>query len=137
MQIGDRIKTKRKEANLTIKKMHELSGLSIGSISDIENNKYAPSISSLLSLSKTLKCSIDWIVTGDNFKEDNHCLKFQNFEILDNDERELLTNFRKLNARDKVDILETTKNKLESQLKPELSLTSSSGETSINDNRVG
>ena len=66
--IGDRIKSRRKELKLTIKNIHETTGLSIGNISDMENNKYAPSTSSLIPLSKVLECSIDWILTGKNFE---------------------------------------------------------------------
>lgn len=68
--IGDRIKSRRKELKLTIKNIHETTGLSIGNISDMENNKYAPSTSSLIPLSKVLECSIDWILTGENFESE-------------------------------------------------------------------
>lgn len=62
--IGERIREARKRLGLTMQNLHEISGLSTGNISDMENNKYMPSVSSLIPLSKALNCSIDWLITG-------------------------------------------------------------------------
>lgn len=66
--IGQRIRKRRKELQLTIKDIKEATGLSIGNISDLENDKYAPSVAALIPLSIALSISIDWIVTGREFQ---------------------------------------------------------------------
>ncbi|MCQ4924949.1 helix-turn-helix domain-containing protein [Tissierella carlieri] len=98
MSIGDRIRFKRKSLRLTIQELHEKTGLSIGNISDLENNKYSPSVATLLPLSKALKCSIDWLITGSNH-EDN----LQEFDCSDI-EYKIIQMFRSLDERDKEDI---------------------------------
>ncbi|HCT64472.1 MAG TPA: XRE family transcriptional regulator [Lachnospiraceae bacterium] len=102
--IGNRIKTKRKELNLTIKQIHENTGLSIGNISDIENDKYAPSIASLLPLSQILKCSIDWIITGTNTPQQIQITENECSHILSATEISIIDMFRDLDERDKEDI---------------------------------
>lgn len=64
--IGSRLRYLRKKQHLTMKELHSLTGLSTGNISDMENDKYMPSVSSLIPLSKALHCSIDWLLLGDN-----------------------------------------------------------------------
>ena len=63
--IGSRIRTARKDKGLTMQQLHELTGLSTGNISDLENDRYAPSASALLSIRQALECSIDWLVCGE------------------------------------------------------------------------
>lgn len=116
--IGDRIKAKRKALNLTIKQVHEKTGLSIGNISDMENNKYAPSTSSLIPLSQVLKCSIDWILTGSNYQDDvreveKEVAPSQYSEV----ECDLIDMFRTLEESDKEDAFEIIKLKYERTVK--------------------
>ncbi|WP_018752643.1 helix-turn-helix domain-containing protein [Paenibacillus sanguinis] len=65
--IGQRIKRRRKELGLTIEDVKAVTGISTGTISSLENDKYSPSVAVLVPLSSTLKVSIDWIVTGSEF----------------------------------------------------------------------
>ncbi len=62
--IGTRIKERRKNLGFTQLNIKELTGISSGNMSDIENGKCLPTASALIKLSKTLNCSIDWILTG-------------------------------------------------------------------------
>lgn len=62
--IGTRIKQRRKMFGLTQTQIKELTGISSGNISEIENGNKLPSAPALISLSNILKCSTDWILTG-------------------------------------------------------------------------
>lgn len=65
--IGSRIRTARKIKGLTMQQLHDLTGLSTGNISDLENDRYAPSVSALLPIRRALECSIDWLLSGEDF----------------------------------------------------------------------
>lgn len=100
--IGDRIKSRRKALNLTLKQVHEITSLSTGNLSDIENNKYAPSVMSLAPLSRVLERSIDWIITGTDFQvEDSPAFSTIEYDII--------SMFRDLDDRDKEDIYDFIK----------------------------
>lgn len=96
--IGQRIKARRKELGLTQAQIQKVTSLSSGNLSCIENGKYLPSAMALYELSKTLKCSIDWIITGkSSISED---LKISDIED------HLLKKFRSLDDRDQQEILD-------------------------------
>ena len=63
--IGGRVRAARQERGFTMKQLHELSGLSTGNISDIENGKNTPSVQSLIPLSRALGKPVEWILTGE------------------------------------------------------------------------
>lgn len=64
--IGKRIKDKRKELGLTLKDVEYHTHLSISSMSDIENDKYMPSVNALMVLTKLLGVTSDWLIFGDD-----------------------------------------------------------------------
>ncbi len=96
-EIGERIRLRRKELNITQAKIYQEIGISSGNLSGIEAGKSLPSASALIGLSKILNCSIDWILTGENIISDS---------FFNNREKELLNNFRKLSDDDQEEILE-------------------------------
>ncbi len=63
--IGSRVRAARKELGLTMKALHDKTGLSTGNISDIENDKNTPSASSRSALSRALDCSVEWLLSGE------------------------------------------------------------------------
>lgn len=63
--IGKRVRAARQECGYTMKQLHDLTGLSTGNISDIENDRNTPSVASLVPLSKALRKSLDWLLTGE------------------------------------------------------------------------
>lgn len=63
--IGERIRMKRKELGLTLKNVAQISGMSIGNLSDIERGQYNPSSKNLSKLASALQCTGDWIIRGD------------------------------------------------------------------------
>lgn len=96
-EIGERIHSRRKELNITQTQISKEIGISSGNLSSIESGKVLPSSLALIGLSKILKCSIDWILTGYESISES--------EIFNNRENELLSNFRKLSDSDKQEIL--------------------------------
>ena len=64
--IGKRVRAARQECGYTMKQLHELTGLSTGNISDIENDRNTPSVASLVPLGAALKRSLDWLLTGED-----------------------------------------------------------------------
>lgn len=97
--IGERIKRQRKSLGLTQPQIKELTGISSGTLSDIENGKALPATPSLIKLSNVLKCSIDWILIGESSSSE---VVF----ISDKRENELLNNFRELPVDDQDEFLE-------------------------------
>jgi HTH-type transcriptional regulator, cell division transcriptional repressor len=64
--IGGRMRKARKDKNLTLIDMYNKIGISTGNLSDLENNKSLPSAAALVSLSRELNVTIDWLLIGDN-----------------------------------------------------------------------
>lgn len=103
--IGSRIKEKRKELHLTQTKVKELTGISSGNMSDYENGRVLPSALAIISLSKILNCSTDWLLTGQSYKPSSN--------FYSTEEQALIETFRKLTDNDKEEILLLSRIKLE------------------------
>jgi len=78
IRIGEQIKNKRKQVNLTQEKLAEYVGVSATHICNIENAKTKLSLDLLCTICETLCCSIDSIVYGDYVSVDNN----KYFELL-------------------------------------------------------
>jgi transcriptional regulator with XRE-family HTH domain len=96
--IGQRIKSSRKDKNLSLVKVSELTGLSTGNLSDLENDKFAPSANTLLLLKRTFGVNIDWLLTGNVPKDEqtSNIIRDTEGEYLTEEEKTLLEVFRKL-----------------------------------------
>jgi len=98
--IGQRIKERRKNLNITGKQIKEATGISTGNLSEIENGKILPSATALMGLSKVLNCSTDYILFGSSqiseFSESSHIreveqtLLYQFSNLPDTDQEEIL-----------------------------------------------
>lgn len=105
--IGKRVRFARRKCGYTMKQLHELTGLSTGNISDIENDKNTPSVSSLIPLGKALNQTLDWLLTGED-------PKIRNLDPLLNSENvppssiesDLLAMFRVLNEHDRENVFD-------------------------------
>lgn len=62
--IGNRIKSRRKELQLTQSDIHQKCGIASGALSQIESGSRTPSAIILYKLSTALDCSTDWLITG-------------------------------------------------------------------------
>lgn len=67
MTVGQRIHMRRKELKLTMKAIFEQENIKTGNLSELENDKYLPSVQTLISLARVLDCSIDWLLTGKEY----------------------------------------------------------------------
>lgn len=100
--IGQRIKDRRKELNITQIQIQEATGISSGNLSGIENGRYLPSTAALLGLSQILECSIDWILKGDSLKSTNEQIS----DINENaNETSLITYYRGMSEDDQEEIM--------------------------------
>jgi len=64
MEIGERIRTKRKEAKLTQEKLAEIIDVSTSYISEIERGCSICSIHTITKMAKTLDVSLDYLIFG-------------------------------------------------------------------------
>lgn len=64
MNIGENIKTYRKEKGLTQEQLGNLSGLSKNAIYNYENNKRVPNITTIYNISNALEVSLDELLIG-------------------------------------------------------------------------
>lgn len=105
--VGKRLRAARMKCGYTMLQLHDMTGLSTGNISDIENDRNMPSVSSLIPLSKALDLSIDWILTGE---ENETRIPEHSFSVEDNAtlqlERDLVSMFRILNKHDQDNVFD-------------------------------
>lgn len=128
--IGKRIRDRRKELGLTQTDIYEQCEITSGALSKIENGTRVPSVLSFYSLSQVLKCSVDWLITGDSSFE-------KNVQICSKEE-EVLSAFRELDVDDQDEIIGIMNMKLNrAKRKKDQSARSSSSEGSENDILVG
>ena len=62
MSIGDEIRKKRKKLKITQTELAEKTGVCRNYISDLENNRYMPSVKTLAKISKVLNLDINFFV---------------------------------------------------------------------------
>ncbi|RBP44971.1 helix-turn-helix domain-containing protein [Garciella nitratireducens] len=105
--IGQRIRYARKLSNLTISDVSKMTGLSPGNLSELENDKFAPSAHSLIAFRKAFHVHIDWILTGNPPIYLEECDKIQEEQppYLTQQEKKLLEAFWSLDEEKKRDIL--------------------------------
>jgi transcriptional regulator with XRE-family HTH domain len=60
--VGSRIRRRRADRGLTLARVAELSGLNIGYLSQVENDKASPSLETLASLAAALDVPIAWFL---------------------------------------------------------------------------
>lgn len=110
--IGSRIKQRRKELGLTQIQIKEITGISSGNMSEIESCNRLPSAPALISLSRALNCSIDWILNGEEFASSTIFLSNRRTE-------QLLESFNKLSSHDQDEIIDIIELKLSKAVKRE------------------
>ncbi len=63
-EIGERIKTIRKDKGLSLEELSNLTGFDTGLLSDIENNEVQPQLGTTIKLSKALDSAFGRLVSG-------------------------------------------------------------------------
>lgn len=96
MTIGERIRLRRKELNLTMKDIYESENIKTGNLSELEHDKYLPSVQTLIALGRVLSCSIDWLLTGEEYQAPNRNSDFRTLKT----EQGLLCDGSPLNAEE-------------------------------------
>ena len=117
MTIGERIHARRKELNLTMQAIFERENIKTGNLSELEHDKYLPSVQTLIALGRVLQCSIDWLLTGAEYKNcfpdflDIDSLKSEqgltcDHNPLKDDEADLIAMFRLLPSHEREDLFD-------------------------------
>lgn len=125
VEIGDRIRKRRKELGLTQTKIQEETGISSGNLSLIENGKTLPSSSALFNLSNLLQCSIDYLLKGESLNSKNlDMYNFKDSNQLSDVDIDLLDLFHNLTPDDQEEIIEMIKLKIKRKVRQRKSLIS-------------
>jgi DNA-binding XRE family transcriptional regulator len=80
----------------------KIIGVSQGTLSELEQDKYNPSIETIISIHNYFKVDLEWLIinpNGGNKSKDTYVSKAEGKEV------ELLTLFRKLTAEDQDEIM--------------------------------
>lgn len=103
MNIGDKLRTFRKQNKLTLKELSINTGLSISFISDIENKRRNPSIDTLKVLAGALNISISEFLGEENSLNYNNNFEpvVNETELLDEDAKSLLKKIKKLSKENR------------------------------------
>lgn len=92
MTPGTRIKIRRQELGISQVKLARLAGMAQSSLSELERgDSHMPSAENLIGLSKALRISKSWILTG----------KDGEIEILDQEEERLMNDLRLLGVEER------------------------------------
>ena len=95
--IGERIKARRKELQLTQTDIFEMCGIRSGALSRIENGTSVPSIILFYRIAEVLQCDMDWLMTGVSPNVKN--------VTFSKSEEELLNGFRQLDQDDQEELM--------------------------------
>lgn len=98
--IGNRIKERRKELNLTQLDIKEKVGISSGNMSDIEHGNRLPAAATLVQLAEVLECSVDYILTGTSPNKE-----IISFSPVGESAKKLLTLFYTLSPEDQTELI--------------------------------
>ena len=104
--IGKRIRYARKINNLSLTDVKNETGLSTGNLSELENDKFAPSSNALIAFRKLFNVSIDWILTGTSPMEvsEKESVNESSGIYLSDEEKEIIELYRKLDKEKKRDL---------------------------------
>lgn len=108
MTLGERIKSIRKINKLNQSEFSNMIGISQGTLSELETDKYNPSLETILSIKLNFEVNLEWLLFDVTEKE--HTEAF--ISRLDNNELELISNFRNLHTGDKREVIEIMKLKI-------------------------
>lgn len=102
--LGERIRGIRKTIELNQIKFANLIGVSQGTLSELEQDKYKPSIDVLISIQNHFKVDLEWLVLGSD--QGTYSVK------LNEKESKLFSKFKKLNSGNQDEIIEIIQIKL-------------------------
>lgn len=128
--VGNRIKNRRKEMQLTQTDIFDMCGIRSGALSRIENGTSVPSVILFYRIAQILECDMQWLLTGVSSN-------MENFTISKNEEA-LLEGFREVSEEDKEELIEILEMKLRKTQRTRGTSAKSSGLTDTEkSNKVG
>ena len=92
MSIGERIKILRKERKLTQVELAKKSNISRSYLTDIENNRYNPSVETLKAIANSLEVKLSDILSDE--VEQNNSLNDRDKKSITNDLKKLMDDFK-------------------------------------------
>ncbi|WP_341279751.1 helix-turn-helix transcriptional regulator [Paenibacillus sp. FSL H8-0537] len=101
--LGERIREIRKKNQMNQMEFSNRVGVSQGTLSELEQNKYNPSLETLLAIIKEFNVHATWLLFGDMASQDEHKEVVGELNQVENS---LIICFRKLSARDQREIVE-------------------------------
>jgi transcriptional regulator with XRE-family HTH domain len=106
LTIGNRIKMIRKTNQVNQATFSNQLGISQATLSELEQDKYKPSVDTIMALFTRFGVNIEWLlfgVTDEALVDDGRVFHVQNISEIEGD---LLSEFRKLKAKDKAEIID-------------------------------
>jgi transcriptional regulator with XRE-family HTH domain len=99
--LGNRIRIIRKANRLNQNEFSNLIGISQATLSELEKDKYNPSVDTIISIYKIFKTNLSWLILGESFKEENNEHTIDLFQTVINEkELKLIELFNKLSESD-------------------------------------
>lgn len=104
--LGERIRLIRKTNRLNQVEFSSMIGISQGTLSELEQDKYNPSMETILSIHNAFKTNLSWLLLGENLEvaDEQENKLFQS--KLNEREIQLLELFERLTDYDKEEIVE-------------------------------
>ncbi|MFX3636668.1 MAG: helix-turn-helix domain-containing protein [Candidatus Pristimantibacillus sp.] len=96
--LGERIRGIRKNNQLNQIEFANMIGVSQGTLSELEQDKYKPSVDILIVIQEKFRVGLEWLLIGS--AEDTYSIN------LNEKENKLISGFRKLNNDDQDEIIE-------------------------------
>jgi len=106
--LGEKIKSIRKLNKLNQNEFSSLIGISQGTLSELEQDKYRPSLETVMALKVKFDINVDWLL----FEEVTDLRKGVYNVKLEMEEPELIITYRELNSKDRQEIQDIIKMKL-------------------------
>ena len=119
--VGNRIKNRRKEMQLTQTDIFNMCSIRSGALSRIENGTSVPSVILFYRIAQILECDMQWLLTGGSSN-------MENFTISKNEEA-FLEGFRELSEDDQEELIGLLEMKLRKTHKVRETSAKSSGLT--------
>lgn len=95
--VGNRIKSRRKEMQLTQTDIFNMCGIRSGALSRIENGTSVPSVILFYRIAQILECDMQWLLTGVSSNMEN--------AVISKNEEMLLDGFRELSEEDQEELM--------------------------------
>lgn len=63
--LGLRLKAARERQGYSVQQLSQLTGIAADNLTAFEEDRYAPPLSMLFALQKPLKCTVEWLLSGE------------------------------------------------------------------------